>query len=85
MAQSSIVVTDEARIGELFRAQLATEALWMPAGLHGFDDTANDDVSTLVAERRVQDPEVLFAVLASLKLVENSILERAEALSTAKI
>lgn len=56
----------------------------MPAGLHRFDDATDDDVAALVAERSIEDPEVLLAVLATLELVEDSVLERAEALSAPK-
>lgn len=84
MAQGAVVVTDETRVGEFLRAQLAAEALRVPAGLHRFDDATDDDVAALVAERSIEDPEVLFAVLATLELVEDSVLERAEALSAPK-
>jgi len=53
----------------------------MPAALHGFDHSTNNDISTLVAERSVEDSEILLAILATFEFVENSILERAEALS----
>lgn len=56
----------------------------MPAALHGFDHSTNDDISALVAERSVKDSEVLLAILATFEFIENSILERAEALSAAK-
>lgn len=84
VAQRAVVVADEAGIGQFLRAQLAAEALRVPAGLHRLDDTTNDDVAALVAERRVQNPEILLAVLATFELVEDSILERAEALRTSK-
>lgn len=85
MAQSSIVVPYEARIGQLFGTQLTTEALRMPAGLHRLDHPANDYVTTLVAERSIKNSEVLFAVLATFELIEDTVLERAETLGTPKI
>lgn len=80
MAQGAIVVPNESGVGQLLGTQLAAEALRMPASLHRLNDTPNYNVATLVAERCIQDSKILLAVLASLELVEDSILERAEAL-----
>jgi hypothetical protein len=84
VAQRSIVVPYEARVGELLGTELTTEALGMPAGLHRLDHPTDDDLVALVAERRVQNSEILLAVLATLELVEDSVLERSEALRAPK-
>jgi len=84
MAQRTIVVPDEARIGQLLGAQLTAEALGMPRSLHSFDDTPNNDLVALVAVRRKERAEILLAVFAAFELVKDSILERPEALRTAK-
>lgn len=84
VAQSSIVVSNESGIGQLLCTQLATEALRMPTRLHRLDDSADDDVAALVAEGSIKNSKILLAVLATLKLVEDSILERAETLSASK-
>lgn len=64
---------------------MTTEALRMPACLHGLDHTTNDDVPALVAEWSIQDSEILLAVLATFKLVEDSVLKRAETLRASKM
>lgn len=83
VTECSVIVANETGICQLLSTKLTPEAFRMPTGLHGFDDTPNNDVTTLIAKRCVQDPEILFTVLASLELVENSILERTEALRAA--
>lgn len=84
MTQSSVIVANKAGISQFLRAQLATEAFRMPAGLHGFNDSTDDDVATLVAKWCIKNPKVLFAVLATLKFIEDSVLESAEALGAPK-
>lgn len=80
VAQGSIVVANETGVSELASAQLTTEAFWMPTGLHRLDDSSDDNFTALVAEWRVQNSEVTFAVLATFKFVKNSIFEASEAL-----
>jgi hypothetical protein len=63
---------------------LTTEAFWMPTGLHRLNDSSDDNLAALVAEWSVKNSEILLAVLAPFKFVENSIFERAKALSTPK-
>lgn len=84
VAQSSIVVANEPGVRQLFRTQLTTETFRMPTGLHGFDDTPDDDVPAFVAKRSVENSEILLAVLAAFEFVENPVLEGAEALSATK-
>lgn len=54
----------------------------MPVGVHRLDDAPDDKLATLAATWRKEHLEVVLAVLAILKLVEDTIFERAEALST---
>lgn len=81
MAQCTIVIANETWVSKFLSAQLATEAFRMPTCLHGFDDTSNDNVSALVAERSVKNSKIPFTILATFEFVENSVLKRAEALS----
>lgn len=63
-------------------ARFTTEALWMPASCHSFDNTSNDELTALVATRGEQNMKITFTIFASFKLVENAILKGSEALST---
>lgn len=83
MAQGAVLVLDEPTVGQLLGAQLAAEALWMPAGGHRLNDSPDDELAALVAAGSEEDVEVTFAVLATLKLVKDAILEGPEALGTA--
>lgn len=85
MAQSSVVVSNETRVSQLLRAQLATEAVRMETCLHRFDHTTNNDVTTLGTERSIKNSEIPFAILATFEFVENSVWEGSEALSAPKI
>lgn len=71
-------------IGQHLIAQIAAETLWMPAIVHCLNDTANDKFSALMAARRKQHLEIMFAVLPALKLIEESFWELLEALGTHK-
>lgn len=82
VTQSTIVVANKTGVSQFLCTQLATEALRMPTGLHGLNDTADYNVATLVAKRSVENSKILFAVFATLELVEDSVLERAKALRT---
>jgi hypothetical protein len=84
MAQSAIVVLDEPRIGQFLRTELAAEAIGVPGGLHRLNDTSDDNVTALVAVWSEENTEILLAVLAALKLVENSVLKCSEALGAPK-
>lgn len=84
VAKCAILVAYEAAVGQLFGTQLTAEALRMPAGGHGLDDASDDKLAALVAAGGEQYVEIPLAVLAALELVENAILERAEALSAAE-
>lgn len=83
MAQGTIIVANKSRVGQLSCAHLAAEAIGMPASVHRLNDASDDDVPTLVAVGSKKDSEILLAILAALKLVEDSVLEGAEALGAA--
>lgn len=84
VAQSSVVVANEPGVRQLLRAKLTTETFRMPTGLHGFDDTPDDDVAAFVAKRSVENSEILLAVLSAFEFVEDPVLEGAEALRATK-
>lgn len=84
VAQSSASVLDESLVSQGVMATLATETVWVPVVVHGFDDTAYDELAASSAARREQHVEVVLAVLPSFELVENSFRERLEALDTHK-
>lgn len=82
VAESTTGIPYEAGVGQLHGAHLTLKALGMPVGVHRLDDAADDKLATLAATRREQHLEVVLAVLAVLKLVEDTVFERAEALGT---
>lgn len=84
MTQRLVLVTDESRVGQLFVAVFATEAVWMPVRGHRLDHSTDDELAAFIAAGREQHLEVSFAVLATLELVEDSVRERAEALGASK-
>ena len=55
----------------------------VPGGRHSPDDAAHDELAALAAAGRVQDVEVVLAVLPPLKLVEHAVGEGTETLSAA--
>lgn len=81
MTKCAILIAYEATVGQLFGAQLTTEALRMPASGHGLNNTSDNELATLVATGGKQYMEVSLAVFATLEFVENTILEGTEALS----
>lgn len=85
MAQGTIIVPNETAIGELLGTHLTAETFRMPAGLHRFDDTTDDDVAALVAEWRIKCAKITLTILATLELVEDAILKCSEALSAAEV
>lgn len=77
------LIPNEAAIGQFFVARFTAKALWMPAGRHRFDYTADNKFTAFITARCKQHVKVTFAVFASLKLIENTILKWPEALSAA--
>lgn len=84
MAQCTIVIPDETAVSEFFGTHLTTEAFRMPARLHCFDDTSDDDVAAFIAEWCVECAEISLAILSAFKFVEDAILKCSEALGAAK-
>lgn len=84
VAEGTILVANKTRVRQRDVATLAREALRMPVGHHCFDYTADDKIIALVAAWREQDVEIFLAILAPLKLVEDAVLELAEALGAYK-
>lgn len=81
VAQCAASVLDEASIGQLHGALLAPEALGVPAGVHGLDHPADDELAALIAARSEQHMEVVLAVLTAVEFIEDTVPELTEALS----
>lgn len=79
--QVSPSILDKPDIRQNFLAEVTAEALWMPAVIHGFDNSANDEFTTLMTARGKEHLKVMLTVLSSFKLIEESFWELLEALS----
>lgn len=84
VTERSASIADEAQVGKLLHAEFAGEALRVPVGVHGLDDTANDEFVAFATTRCKEHLEVMFTVLAAFKLVKDVIGEWSEALGTHK-
>uniref|UniRef100_A0A146LXP1 Uncharacterized protein n=1 Tax=Lygus hesperus TaxID=30085 RepID=A0A146LXP1_LYGHE len=82
VAESLPIVTHKSQLGQFFIAALAPEAAGVPIGVHSLDDPSDDEISAFAATRCKENVEVVFAILPPFKLVEGSIWEGSEALST---
>jgi hypothetical protein len=80
VAEGATGVLNEPSVSQLRLAHLATEALWVPARVHGLDHATDYEAVALAATRSEQDLEVALAVLAVVVLVEDAVLELLEAL-----
>ena len=52
------------------------ETIWMPGVVHGLDDPPDDEGLAFATARGKQNIEIVLAILALLKLKENTIFER---------
>lgn len=82
--QSPASISQEADVGQGFRAQFAAEALRMPAGIHGFDHATDDELVAFSTAGSVQDVKVVFAVLPALKFEVDAVRKGLETLRTYK-
>lgn len=84
MTESSSSILDETLVSQRDSANLTLEALGVPVVIHGFDNSANDELAALAAAGGEKDMEVMLAVLAALELVEDTFGKWPEALATDK-
>lgn len=78
--QVSASIFDKPHVCENSLADVAAETVRVPAVVHGFDHSANDELSTLMTAGRKEHLEIMFAVFSSLELVEESLGELLETL-----
>lgn len=82
MTQSPPSIFDEALVCKRDSADLATETLWVPVVVHGLDYATNNEFATLATAWCEENVEVMLAVLATLKLIEDAFRKWPEALAT---
>lgn len=84
MTEGSSSILDETLVSQWDCANLALETLGVPVVVHGFDNSTNDELATLATAGGEKDVEVMLAVLAALKLIEDTFGKWPEALATYK-
>lgn len=65
-------------------AEVTAETFWMPTIVHGFNHSANNELTTLMTTGCKKHLKIMFAVFSPFKLIEQAFWELLEALSTYK-
>lgn len=82
MAKGSSLTFDESCICQFTIAFLATEAAWMPVGIHRFNHSTNNKFTTFSTARSKEHMKIMFAVLAAFKFIKSAFWKRSETLGT---
>ena len=73
--QSSTCILHKSSVSKDVITYLTSETFRMPIGIHRFDYSSNDVFPTSTTARSVQLLKVVFTILPTVKLVEDTILE----------
>lgn len=82
VTEGSSLIFDESEIGQLLVTHLAGEALRVPGGHHGLDDTSNDELAAFSAAWREENVKIVFAIFSAFEFVEDAVRKWTEALGT---
>ena len=81
LTKGSTRILHEAGVCQRGFANLTHKTISMPAAVHCFDNTPDDVLAATTATGGVQLLEIVLAVLTPIKLVEQSLVKGAKALS----